>query len=366
VRSRLVFALLVLFALLPLGTACNSSPPAPLSGPLAQALTMVPATATEFGFTDWALIKAYLGASDLTGQSSVEERRQFMSAYSLGPAPAANYVGSAYVQHVELWGWESADLVWEASGMVAESPIWILRFRDDFDFASLLARFAERGFSESEYRGVTIYSHEKSYKLDWIINDSILNTAVLTEDKLLILSRELDNVHDVLAAYQGEITALGEERNVQATAGQLGEVAAVIIVPSSSTNVCPSVSIGILQRLPPEIASRASEAVQGITLHRFNTLGVGYRYEQGRPLGLIVMHYTNAGDARSDLEPRRKLAAEGPSLARRTAFYSDYFTVEEATVEGTDLVLKLRPAQDKPKHLFTMLANRDMLFAACP
>jgi hypothetical protein len=362
-KARAALALLAVLVLLPLGSGCGQ---AKAESALLQALAMVPVGTADVGFTDWAWIKAYLGYAGLTSKSTLEERRQFLVSYSQGPVPMADFVGGSYQQNAELWGWDSTDLLWEAGAALGDDWVSILRFRDDFDFAPLLALFAERGFSQGEYRGVTIYSHEKSWKLDWVVNDAILNAAVLPQVKVLILSREIGNVRDVLAAYQGAITALWDDGEVQATAGRLGEVAAARILTTGGTNLCPTVSIGADRVLPPAIDASVEEAVRGVTLHYFNTLGVGYRYEEGRPIDLVVLHYTSAGDAQADLEARRKLVAEGPSLARRGAHYSDYFTVERAAVEDSDVVLELRPVLDRPGRLFTMITNRDLLFASCP
>jgi hypothetical protein len=79
-----------------------------------------------------------------------------------------------------------------------------------------------------------------------------------------------------------------------------------------------------------------------------------------------VLHYANADHAQADLEPRRQLAQEGISLGTRQPYRETVFTVKEAFVEGSDLVLQVTPVNDMPQRLFRMIFTQDMLFAACP
>ncbi len=101
-------------------------------------------------------------------------------------------------------------------------------------------------------------------------------------------------------------------------------------------------------------------------LHPYVELGIGYRDEGGRPVGLLVMHYLNAREAKADLVPRRSLAQNGFSSVDQRPYRDVLFTVASAAVAGSDLVLQLHPVGNKPQHLFEMADNRDMLFAACP
>jgi hypothetical protein len=78
------------------------------------------------------------------------------------------------------------------------------------------------------------------------------------------------------------------------------------------------------------------------------------------------MDYATAGDAQSDLEPRRLLAEKGTSLATKAPYSQAVFSVSKASVEGSSLVLRVAPAGNVPRRLFDMVFRRDMLFAICP
>ncbi len=99
-------------------------------------------------------------------------------------------------------------------------------------------------------------------------------------------------------------------------------------------------------------------------LHPYVELGIGYRDQGGRPVGLLVMHYLNAREAKADLAPRRSLAQNGFSSMTDRPYRDVLFTVASATVAGSDLMMQLHPVGNQPQHLIQMVYGRDMLFAA--
>jgi hypothetical protein len=356
----------------PSPTVPSTLAPLPESGGnLAWALTLTPADAYWFYFTDWVLIKEYEGVTDLSSQSSLDERTEFLTSIFKGQAAASGYGVDHFREHADTWAWDTTDLVWEATVFTEGPTIYALKFRDDFDLAPILALFDERGFSQGEYQGVPIYSHEMDFEADWLraTEFAILNTAVLEDEKMLILSPSIEDVRLVLDTYLGEVASLADNEAIQATASHLGEVAAAIIGPGVST--CLSFSANPLlemlgQQPSEEQLDELREELSGSELHLYTALGVGYRYEDDEPVGLVVMHYTSAGEAQADLEPRRQLAEEGISQTTGQPYSETVFTLEQASVEGSDLVLRLRPDNDQPSRLFQMVEYRDIAFAACP
>lgn len=340
---------------------------------LAQALAMVPAGTSELYFTDWSLIKEYLGVPDLSSKSSIDERREFLMSTAKGQAAASGYGANRFRDHAENWTWDNSDLVWEVTlGMKSAPPAYVLQFPGDFDFAPLLALFEERGFSQSEHQGVTVYSHEMDLKAEWLRTSEfgILNTAVLQEEKVLVLSSSIEGVIAILNVQEGHANSLADNEAAQATADRLGEVAAAVI--SAGPDACQGFSAGPLleilgQEITDEQFARLKELVEeGPQVHIYTALGVGYRYEEDQPVGLIVMHYANADYAQADLEPRRQLTQEGISVQAKQPYGEVFFALNEASVEGSDLVFRVSPINDMPRRLFSMVISRDMLFAACP
>lgn len=158
-----------------------------------------------------------------------------------------------------MWGWDSTDLIWEATVHIDgpptgrhTSPLYVLQFPDDFDFAPLQDLFEQRGFSQSDYQGVTIYSHKMDLATDWIIIGklAIVNTAVIEKDHRLVLSTQLEAIQAVLDAYKGEAQSLVDNSTAKAIAERLGESAgAYIKVGSESCTVVDESPGGRLEKV---------------------------------------------------------------------------------------------------------------------
>lgn len=349
---------------------------------LEKALAMLPADTSEFYFTDWALIKETEGFADLSSQDSFERRWEFMRQAFVGSVAAdppvrprhttANSYGLNHFQeHAENWGWDNTDLVWETNGIASGPPFYVLQFPKGFDFAPLIARLEERGFSQSEYQGATIYSHDMNLKEDWIRTTEmgILNTAMLEDEKILMMSTKLETVQTLLDTYRGDARSLVDSSAVEASVEALGQVAAALIATGVKACIGSGSDISSLigGKISEEQLAQLEERFQQIEgLHVYDTLGVGYRYEDEKLIGLIVMHYPQEADAQADLEPRQKLAQEGISLQVKQPYSEVMFTVDEASVKGNSLILQVSPVDGMPRRLFTMFMSRDMIFAVCP
>jgi hypothetical protein len=348
---------------------------------LDRALALAPADASRLYFTDWMLIKDYEGFPDLSSQNTMDERMSFMRAFIGNVAeqiPAHQAVASGYgfnrfLDHAETWGWDSTDLVWEATLEIETAPpAYVLQFPADFDFGPLLALFDERGFSQSIYQGATVYSHEMDLAAEWMRKSEfgILNTALLEDDHRLVLSSSLPTVQAILDAQAGAAPSLADSASAQAVADRLGQAFAAIIAVGPAS--CQTFSMSPLQAFAggeisdEQLAQLKALLKESSNLHLYTALGIGYRYAGDELTGYIVMHYLNADDAQADSEPRRQIAQEGLSLTTEKPYPEVLFTVEEAKVEGSDLVWQVAPVDDMPRRLFDMLLRGDMLFARCP
>ena len=341
---------------------------------LTQALHFAPTDTRALYFTNWALIKAYKGVSALNSQSPMDARMEFLLSLNQDQAAPVVYGSRAFLRFAEEWSWDSTDLLWEAMIDSEGSPVYILKLRDDFDLAPVLARFDERGFGQQMLDATTIYTHEIALAEDWftIGELSIANTAVIAEAKILVLSSSLDGVQTVIERYQEKGSTLGDDQSVLATIAGLGEVAAAIVTPGSDT--CRGLSFAaITQSLlqgeelsEEQIAELKTQLLGEAVFHTYSGFALGYRYEEEQPVGLVVMHYANAADAQADLDARRQAAEQGMSQATEQPFSEGVFTVDGAEVIGSELILRLRPYEDRPARLFQLFFYRDMAFAGCP
>lgn len=158
-RTLLITCFVLLVVLVPV---CALS-----AAPLDRVLAVVPRDLTEVMllFTDWSY------------DSPVKLRLELEQHASRDLAAASAYALAHIQSHSVTWGWDTADLVWEANVVSRElPPIHILRLRNDFDFSPVAAHFIERGF-QTESHGAVVYTHALDVRADWIRTTelSILN-----------------------------------------------------------------------------------------------------------------------------------------------------------------------------------------------
>jgi hypothetical protein len=333
---------------------------------LEAALAHAPAATEQIAFVDWMLLKEIAGVPGLTGNDSLDARMDFMISLGVeSQAVTTVYGRNHFLIHAEEWGWDSTDLLWEASLTLESSPpIYLLRFRDDFDFVPVLQRFEERGFARQEHGGVPWYSHEMDLRSPWLRTTefAILNTAFLAQEKLFVLSSTPDSLLSLLDALaKGAI--LSNLPSVRSLSAALGAVGSAILLPLG----CQPFDVTAL--LDPETREdRMAELRQSSSLGLYTGLALGYRptMQGGEilPLGVLVLHYLEPSLAAADLEPRRRLAEMGTSIATNTP-YAELFQVVEASVEGSNLLLFMQAHAQPPQLFFNMFYRRDMLFAVC-
>jgi len=146
-----------------LGAARRSAPVRAAAPPsargLSRALALIPTTAREVDVTDWTLLKAYEGAPALTSASPAAARHRFFTALTRDQATPANCSSQEDERNAASWSWDATDLSWEASSVFPDgAPACVLAFRPGFALAPVIAHFVRRGFHESLYHGVPIYT----------------------------------------------------------------------------------------------------------------------------------------------------------------------------------------------------------------
>ena len=342
------------------------------AGTLDQMLGFVPREISEAMvlFTNWSHIKDQLGLELLTSGSSLDLRIELVTRISQDQAAASAYGLSNMRTHAEDWGWDTADLDWEAN-IISRNlpPTYILKFRDGFDFTPLIERFLERGFIQTESRGAAVFSHELDLRADWARTTelSIHETAYLVEENMLILSSF--GVEAFLAVAAGERESLTEDTFVRAAVAHLGDPYAAILLLGAGEclRFTPNPILDIIGTIPTKerLAELRAMIEEKQLLVPYRALGVGYRYEEAHPIGTIVFEYDAPELAEMDLPARCILAEEGISTYFDAPIPESYFTVLDCGVQDSALVLAVAPINDQPWRLFRMIFYLDAVFAGC-
>ena len=345
------------------------------AGPLETVLGLIPAQfETPFiAFTNWARIRADEGLEDLTSQSSLEERRALLLSTTTRQAAPSAFGASRFPLPATVWGWDTADHVWEVN-LVLDSfpPLWVIHLAEWVDIEALAGRFRDRGFSEEALLGAIVFRHPLDLTADWlrVTELAILNTAILLEERLLVMCSSPGGVEAVLAARAGEVPTWADVPWAVSLAQLIERVSGAVVLPGPSTCLSFSGSdvLSTLLSSAPGEASRRLKALleEGSPLQPYVGLAAGYETQDGEAVGLFVLHYLTEEMAVADLPARKALAEEGVSVVTRAPYRESVFTVREATVEGTSVVLRVDPTNGQPSRLLHMVYRRDMVFAICP
>jgi len=365
-RTLLVTCLVLVVALAP---ACAIS-----AVPLDRVLAVVPRDLTEVMllFTNWSQIKSNLGLTDLTSGSPIKLRLELVRRTSQDQAAASVYALAHIQSHSVTWGWDTADLVWEANVVSREWPqIHILQLRNDFDFSPVAAHFVERGFTQTESHGAVVYTHALDVRADWIRTTelSILNTAYIDEEKTMILSSSPRAVEMCLAASAGEVATLAEDPFTCAAVEHLNNLASAIVLRGlgECLRFTPNPILDLIGTIPSKerVAELKAMMEERELLVPYRALGVGYRQEESRPVGTIVFEYDTPELATMDLPTRLLLAQEGMSTHYNTPIAESYFTILDFDVQDSAVILTVAPINDQPNRLFRMIFYLDAAFAGC-
>lgn len=337
---------------------------------LREALSFAPPAAELLAFTSWESIKLHQSAADVTSASPMDQRRNFLRSLTMDEAAASGFALAYFAHQAEQWGWDTTDLLWEATVQGEGAPVFVLRLRDDFDMESLPARFEGRSFEKAEHAGALVYTHRLDLTVDWRTELAVFNAAVLADEKILIHSSDASAILPVLDAHAG---AANWQNNsgVLSVAAAFGPTSAALI--ASGPQVCTDLGFAALlplllrssQPSTEELTALQSKYFGDTPLHPYGALGISYRYVAHLE-GIIAMHYASREAAEADLEARRELAANGWSIAAQAPIREVLFFDPIATVDfRNNIVLNVRPAGDRPQRLFNMFYRRDMPFAAC-
>jgi len=250
-------------------------------------------------------------------------------------------------------------------------PTYVLKLRDDFNFSPVAAGFAERGFVQTEAYGAIVFTHELDASADWIRTTelSILTTAYVEEEKLLILSSFPAGVDAFLAVRAGESTSIAEDPFTSAAVEHLKNPASAIVLRGlgECLRFTPNLILDFIGTIQKEgaIAELRTMIEEQELLVPYRALGVGYRQEDSRPLGTIVFEYDTQELATMELPVRDLLAREGTSTYYEAPISESYFTVLDSEVQDSAVVLTVSPINDQPIRLLRMVFYLDAVFAGC-
>ncbi len=331
------------------------------SDPLGEAVTMAPLGTSSILFTDWAAMKAAHGLEDITGATPLDGRMDAMLSLGKIEAPFAGYAIGRFRGHADAWGWDTTDLDWEASYLLDGPPVAVLRFREGFDLAPVIAHFDDRGFTVEMTEDATIRSHAMDVSADWIGDSDfgVLNTAFLDDGRTLVLSSGLDAVKAALDARH--VMTFRASPAAVAAARLEGPLSAGIELGPDACAAYDPVTLG-----DPDAGGNAQLLAQAGPLGTWEAMAVGTdRDAAGEATGRFVLAYADPGQAIADTAGRTLLADQGISLRAQQPYATSVFQLTDVTTDDAELVLDVVPVDGASRRLPQALFSRDLLFATC-
>ena len=361
VVAGVVTLTLLLIAVLAVGVRWWRGPDSDLE----RAVSLAPADTERWTWTDWAAVRERLG---VTGTDDDAVRRLLDAGFDADLTSASGLVESAPLL-AQSFGWSPASIDWELLAQSPDGALEIVGLGDDADTAALGERLESLGYTRPDAAdGVWEGGEEVLARLNaaggttgtptlqFVAFDEE-RSLVLASDQLTYLERGLEE-----AAEEHEPSAPGVT-DVLATLPEQ-PLSAVLL---SGEQACGALSMGAAGDSDQAAADELlAPGRAGQPADRLRAGAAAARRRRRRrpqePLDLRVgLGFESEEQARTNADTRAALAA-GPAPGQGGAF-SDRFSVDEVTAEGTTVTLDLTPVTGA--YPLSDLSDGPVLFATC-
>jgi hypothetical protein len=278
----------------------------------------------------------------------------------------------------DLWGWDFSDLKWEAFGNFGriDTEIYVLQLRSNFDFEELTKGLPDKGFADSVYQGIDIYSVPITTKTDWQMESpsAIRTIAVLPEEGLLILSQDIESVWRSIDAREGNESSLGGNPLVKRAAFKLLGMFAARIELGSET--CKKFGGGQDEVIKGEgrITKVVRAQLEDWPVQPYELLAAGHIFVEDSQQDIFIIHYDDYRTAEADFENRENLFRYGISPYKSGVPYAGQFMLQSSELDDALMSFILMPSPtlgERPGWPQTIMGwlrpnpDPDALFAAC-
>lgn len=317
---------------------------------LEQATSYAPGDAQRLSFTDWAAVRAKVGAR-LDASSSDRAVQDFLDeAYDDDLTSASALVQSASVLQ-SRFGFSPATVDWELFSQADDGAVVVLRVPDGTDFHALGDRLDRLGYTRpGSEDGVWEGGPEALAGIAGTTTPELQYVALDPDDHLVLTS-------DRGSYLGGVVDGLGDEqlpdgvRDVVAASGDPLS-AAVYDGPYACSALAMSHADDAEQRAGEQLVAEAGE-VNPLTGFAMGVL----------PRGdvRVALGFEDDDQARTNADTRAKLAG-GPAPGQGGDF-TDRYTLGPVTADGRIVTLTLHPREGS--YVFSDLSTGPLLFATC-
>lgn len=329
---------------------------------LAQALETVPDVTLTANFTDWAQVRDVLGMPEISsGSSSADREALVTAAYEEDLSSVSSLVGSVDVM-AESYGWSVLDVEWEMFAQSREGAVSVLSLPPGVDVKTLTTTLARLGYSTPANGaldgGIWHGGTDLVPRIDSLLTPGLAEIAVLADRRLVVTSDDAAYAARTVETITSGDGSLGAVADVAATALRLyGDAVAVV---HQLPIACQITSFASADEADQSAAAQRAREAGGLARQR--ALGFGLRAQGSRLVLDVVLRFASEAQA-AEQAPVRERLATGDAVGQGGT-YDERFVVDDAQVQGTDLLLELRPVTPAMS-LLSDLASGPLLFTWC-
>lgn len=372
VKSPFIGALLLAIALAaPAASAPTAEPEA--GGPLLEAIAFVPAglDRASLDFVDWAQLKQLHGGLATDAHGSMAERRRLLLDIARSEAAPMPFGFDRLPRWTEAWGWDSLDLDWEAR---VYGELAVMRFGARWDPRPFQEALLGFGYRPEPIPGGTVYHPDPTAEVPWylrfanmhaldlhgrVTTQPMVQLAISADGRTVLFSRDHRAGPWLRAGLEADPAEVASTAFGRAAAALGRPIAASILHGRAA---CSERTNGWLEGEARRVAASVAP------LHRYEVLAAGYSraHSTAPPDGRFVFVYERPEQARDDLAGRRILIEQGYQYDDDISRYAHVaFSLAEARVVGSELVLDVAPVGGAPVHVLRNVQIKPALFATC-
>ena len=326
-----------------------------------QAVTWLPASTLRASYTDWAQVRDRAGGTSLGAASSAREVDRFLDrAYDLDLTTASAVSVSTYVL-MHKYGFSPLDADWEIFGQSREGAVDVLRLDETVDMAGIERTLRTLGYTApaagSDRAGVWTGSADLVATLDPALSSTQQNVAVLVDQRVVLMGDDATYLSAAAAVVRGSSDGLASVSGVENLARVVPDVPVSALLWAGDF-ACEDLSMGAAdeedQRVAEDLVADAGgvSPLAGLVIARVTSGSL-----------TVGLHFESDDQAESNLQQRVDLAS-GPAPGQGGSF-ADRFSVTSAQVDGSDVVLRLRPRAAARPGVFSDITQGPILFATC-
>lgn len=318
---------------------------------LERAVSYAPPGSERLTWTDWAAVRAELGA-DLDTGSDVEDLERFLDkGFEADLTSSSGLLTSAAVLH-ERFGFSPASMEWELLSQGSDGAAIVIRLPEATDFGALGDRLTSLGY-EAPADEDDIYEGggDTISRISDDLTPELQHVALDPDRQLVVTSDDSVHLRRVMETVRGEGDRLeGFDEVAEASGSPLSGVL------FTGDYTCSALALG---------NADADDQAQGEALvdaaGEVNPLtGFAMSVQPGRDVR-VVLAFESEEQARTNADSRAILA-RGPAPGQGGDF-GDRFTVDSVTAEGSLVTMALDPREGA--YVLSDLSSGPLLFATC-